>query len=184
MTLEALLDQYGYAVIFIGAILEGETVLLVAAVFVQQGLLDFKGMLLASALGAFVGDQFFFHLGRCKGAALLRRAPGWQTKLAKAVRMLEGRREVVVLCYRFIYGMRAVIPFLLGTGRCRVLMFAILSAVSAAVWAFLIGSGGYYFGEAFDAVLERGRDLQQRALFGIVLVVVAAVGIRWWRSRR
>lgn len=78
----------------------------------------------------------------------------------------------------------AVIPFLLGTGRCRVLMFAFLSAVSAAVWAFLIGSGGYYFGEAFEAVFEHGRDLQQRALFGILVIVVAAVGIRWWWRRR
>ena len=183
VTLEMLLGRFGYAAIFIGAVLEGETVLLLAAVFVQQGVLDFKGMLLASALGAFVGDQFFFHLGRCKGSGFFRRYPAWQRKLDKAGRILERRRGAVVLGYRFIYGMRAVIPFLLGAGRCRVSMFALLSAVSAMAWAFVICSGGYYFGEAFEAVFEHSRTLQQRALAGVLCIAVVAAGIRWWMKR-
>lgn len=116
-TLEMLLGRFGYTAIFIGAILEGETVLLLAAVFVQQGVLDFKGMLLASSLGAFVGDQLFFHLGRCKGTGLFRRYPAWQSKLDRAGRILERRRGTVVLGYRFIYGMRSVIPFNAATAR-------------------------------------------------------------------
>ena len=182
-TLEMLLGRFGYTAIFIGAILEGETVLLLAAVFVQQGVLDFKGMLLASSLGAFVGDQLFFHLGRCKGSGLFRRYPAWQGKLDRAGRILERRRGTVVLGYRFIYGMRSVIPFLLGAGRCRVSMFAVLSAVSAIAWALIIGSGGYYFGEVFEAVFEQSRMLQQCALGGILLIAVIAAAIRWWRKR-
>ena len=42
MTLETFVAQYGYPAVFIGAILEGETVLLIAAVLVQQGQLDLR----------------------------------------------------------------------------------------------------------------------------------------------
>jgi membrane protein DedA with SNARE-associated domain len=184
LTLETLLARYGYAAIFFGAILEGETVLLVAAAFVQQGLLDFEGVLLASTLGAFAGDQFFFHLGRCKGAELMGRYPAWQRKLDQALGILARRREIVVLFYRFIYGMRAVIPFLLGSGRCRVLAFTLLSALSAVVWAVLIGAGGYYCGAAFATMLQRGRGLQQGALLGLILLVSVVAALRWCWKRR
>jgi membrane protein DedA with SNARE-associated domain len=184
MTLEALLDQYGYAAVFIGAILEGETVLLIAAVFVQQGLFDFRGLLLASALGAFVGDQCFFHLGRLKGSRFLHHYPAWQRKMDQAARMLARRGKVVILFYRFIYGMRAVIPFLLGAGRCRVVLFTLLSTVSAAAWALLIGSGAYCFGEAFASMLAKSRAMQQGGILGLLLIVITAASLyRWWKRR-
>ena len=184
MTLEVLLSQYGYAAIFVGAILEGETVLLIGAVFVQQGLLDFRALLLASALGAFVGDQCFFHLGRLKGSRFLRRFPARQRKMDQAARMLARRGTVVILLYRFIYGMRAVIPFLLGAGRCRVVPFNLLIAVSAAAWTLLIGTGGYCFGEALASMLAKNRAIQQGGIIGLLLIVVTAASLyRWWKRR-
>ena len=181
--LETLVAHYGYAAIFVGAVIEGETVLLVAAVLVQQGLMDFKYMLLVSAMGAFTGDQFFFVLGRRKGADLFRRHPAWRRKMDKAERLLKRYRGVVTLFYRFIYGMRAVIPFLLGSGRCRVRDFALLSAISALAWAALIGTGGYFLGATFAQLIHQGRSLQMGGMLGIVLLVIIFVGIRW-RQRR
>jgi membrane protein DedA with SNARE-associated domain len=183
MTLESLIEQYGYAAIFIGAILEGETALLIAAVLVQQGLMDFRGMLLASTLGAFTGDQFFFHLGRCKGNEVFRNYPGWQNKIRRAAHLLDKRRRLVMLGYRFLYGLRAVIPFLLGSGSCRVPSFVILSAISAIIWAVVIGTGGYFFGEAFERWLAQGRFFQKGLLLGIILIATAALIVRWRQSR-
>lgn len=183
MILETLVAQYGYPAIFIGAIVEGETVLLIAAVLVQQGLLDFKYVLLASAAGAFVGDQFFFHLGRFKGSDCFRHKVAWQYKMKKAIHLLERRRGAVVLCYRFIYGMRAVIPFLLGAGRCRGRTFALLSAGSAIAWASVIATGGYYFGEIFDHLLRQGQTLQKGGLIGGVCLLSIASVWRWWKRR-
>lgn len=182
MTLETLVAQYGYPALFVGAILEGESVLLVAALLVQQGLMDPKGMVLASAMGAFVGDQFFFHLGRLKGPGLFRHKPTWQQKMNRAVAMLDRRRGVVVLFYRFIYGMRGIIPFLLGSGRCRVGTYCLLSFLSAIVWAALIGTGGYLLGEAFQRMLDRGRYLQVAFITFGALIMISAM--TWHRRRQ
>ena len=184
MTVESLISQYGYTAIFIGAVLEGETVLLIAAVLVQQGLLDFKGVLLASAAGAFAGDQFFFQLGRLKGACLFRHRAAWQRKLDRAGRWLNHRHGVVILFYRFIYGMRAVIPFLLGAGRCRVGTFTLLSSASAMAWATVIGTGGYFFGEIFQRLILEGQEIQKNALLGVALLASLVIGRRWWAHRR
>ena len=184
MTVETLIAQYGYAAIFIGAVLEGETVLLIAAVLVQQGLLDFKWVLLASAAGAFAGDQFFFQLGRLRGACLFRHRAAWQHKLDRAGRWLNHRHGIVILLYRFIYGMRAVIPFLLGAGRCRVGTFTLLSAASAMAWATVIGTGGYFFGELFQRLILEGQSIQKNALLGVALLASLVIGRRWRAHRR
>lgn len=184
MTVESLISQYGYTAIFIGAVLEGETVLLIAAVLVQQGLLDFKGVLLASAAGAFAGDQFFFQLGRLKGACLFRHRAAWQRKLDRAGRWLNHRHGIVILFYRFIYGMRAVIPFLLGAGRCRVGTFTLLSTASAMAWATVIGTGGYFFGEVFQRLILEGQAIQKNALLGLALLAILVIGRRWRAHRR
>jgi membrane protein DedA with SNARE-associated domain len=183
VTLETLVAQYGYPAIFIGALVEGETVLLIAAVLVQQGLMDLKYVLLASAAGAFVGDQFFFHLERFKGSDCFRHKVAWQRKMKQAIHLLERRRGAVVLCYRFIYGMRAVIPFLLGAGRCRGRTFALLSAGSAIVWALVIATGGYYFGELFERLIRQGQALQKGGLIGGACLVVVASVWRCWKRR-
>jgi len=184
MTVESFIAQYGYTAIFIGAVLEGETVLLIAAVLVQQGMLDFNGVLLVSAAGAFAGDQFFFQLGRRKGARLLGHRAAWQRKLDRAGRWLNHRQSMVILLYRFIYGMRAVIPFMLGSGPCRVRTFTLLSAVSAMVWATVIGIGGYFFGELFQRLILEGRSIQKDALLCVALLASLVIGIRWQAYRR
>lgn len=182
MTLESFVTQYGCTAVFIGTILEGETVVLIAAVLVQQGFMEFQGLLLTSAVGAFVGDQFFFHLGRCKGARFLKRYPSWQRKVDRAVDLLNRRRGMVMLFYRFIYGMRAVIPYLLGAGQGRVWQFTVLSALSAVLWAAVIGIGGYYFGAAFQKVLHQGKRIQQGVILGLVVGVILALVWRWWKN--
>ena len=184
MILETLVAQYGYPAIFIGAIVEGETVLLIAAVLVQQGLLDFKYVLLASAAGAFVGDQFFFHLGRFKGSDCFRHKVAWQRKLERAGRWLNHRHGIVIFLYRFIYGMRAVIPFLLGSGRCRVCTFTLLSAASAMVWATVIATGGYFFGAVFQRLILEGQSIQKDALLCVALLASLVIGMRWRAHRR
>ena len=184
MTLEAIVARFGYPALFVGAVLEGETALLIGAALAQQGLLDVKAMLLASALGAFAGDQFFFYLGRIKGAAFIGRLPTWKRKIHKAVSRLERHRVLVILAYRFIYGMRAVIPFLLGAGMMRAVTFTVLSAASAVAWAVAIGSAGYGLGEAAQRFMVQGRVIQQRVLLGAAVLVVLVLAICWWRRRR
>ena len=50
-----------YIAIFVAAAVEGEIVFVVASAAVAAGRLDAAGVLVAGALGASAGDQFFFH---------------------------------------------------------------------------------------------------------------------------
>jgi membrane protein DedA with SNARE-associated domain len=183
MTAADFIAQFGWVAVFIGALLEGETVVLIAAVLVQQGFLDFESVLLAAAVGAFAGDQFFFHLGRYNGRRLFTKYPSWQRRLDRAATLLARRRRLVILLYRFIYGMRAVIPFMLGSGNCEVWSFTALSAFSAMLWAAVMGTGGYWFGDVFQRLLRQSQHIQRAIICGGILLLMVVVGFRWWRRR-
>ena len=62
--LESLIDTYGYIAIFIGTLLEGETVLVLGGFAAFRGYLSLPYVILTAFIGSMLGDQFFFYLGR------------------------------------------------------------------------------------------------------------------------
>src|SRR5436190_23634899 len=53
-----------YLGVFVAAAVEGETIFVIASVAVATGSLSYWGVLVAGALGASTGDQFFFYAFR------------------------------------------------------------------------------------------------------------------------
>jgi len=65
-TIRGLIDHYGYLAVFVGTILEGDTVLMLAGFAAHRGYLSLPLVLGAAALGGFLGDQFWYWLGRTR----------------------------------------------------------------------------------------------------------------------
>ena len=63
MTIEYLIQTYGYVAILVGTFLEGETVLVLGGLAAHQGYLQLPGVMLAAFAGTLIGDQLFFFLG-------------------------------------------------------------------------------------------------------------------------
>ena len=144
--MESFIQTYGYWAILIGTFLEGETILILAGLAAHRGYLDLNGVILASFVGSLCGDQFFFYLGRRHSEFLLRRRPTWQSKLQRADRLIDRFKTPLILSFRFLYGLRTVMPFAIGLSSVPVLRFVLLNAVGAAVWAAAVGGSGYLFG--------------------------------------
>jgi membrane protein DedA with SNARE-associated domain len=75
-----LFAHYGYAVIFVGVLLEnaglpvpGETVLLAGSALAHSGGLDLRGVIAAAVTGAILGDNLGFVIGRRGGRRLAER---------------------------------------------------------------------------------------------------------------
>ena len=134
MTGDSALAVYGYGALFFGTLIEGEIFLLGAAVLAVMGYLDWPQVIASAFAGAYLGDQVFFHLGRLGRALPLKPAPVWQRRLKRAKRLLEGHRLKILIGYRFLYGLRAAIPFAIGASGFRVPSFMILSGIGALAW--------------------------------------------------
>src|SRR5262245_1845677 len=81
MDLASLLQGYGYSVVVVGTVLEGETILALAGLAAHRGYLALPWVIAAAAAGGFLGDQIYFFVGRFYGPRVLARFP----KLAPGV---------------------------------------------------------------------------------------------------
>jgi membrane protein DedA with SNARE-associated domain len=55
--------------------------------------------------------------------------------VAKAERLLNRFRTLLILIFRFLYGLRAVTPFVIGMSTVPTRTFVLLNAIGALVWA-------------------------------------------------
>jgi membrane protein DedA with SNARE-associated domain len=178
MSLEELVAQYGYVAIVIGTFLEGETILVLGGFAAHRGFLELPWVMICAFLGSFAGDQTFFYIGRHNGAKLLNKRPHWKAKSEKVLAMLEKHQTLLILGFRFLYGIRSVTPFLLGAANVPRTKFFILNLIGAAIWAVAVGSLGYSFGVAIEAVLGDIKRYELGFFAGL-----AIVGLGFWLFR-
>lgn len=184
MDIPGLIDTYGYLAVFIGAFLEGETILALAGLAAHRGYLDFWLVVMTAMIAGFLGDQFYFFLGRYKGAAILARFPNWQERAHKFDAMLARWHAPLIIGIRFMYGFRIAGPIMLGMGRVSASKFVIYNFIGAAIWAPLIAGLGYLFGSALESVLSDVKRYEMWAALAVVVIGLSAFAVHYFRARR
>jgi len=178
MDLVSLLRSYGYVAVFLGTALEGETILILAGFAAHRGYLELPWVILFASLGSFAGDQTFFLIGRRKGRPLLEKHPFWRARIERAEELLHRYQMPVILGFRFLYGLRNVIPFAIGLSQISFGKFFFLNAAGALLWATVVGTGGYLFGSALEIFLG---DLERHELK--IALSICLLGIMMWLIR-
>ena len=175
MSLEPALAAYGYPILYLGTILEGESFVVLSAVLCQTGHLATVWVVVTAFLGAISGDLLCYFGGRYGGSNWIRRRPFWQRRAARATRLLERHQNHVVFSYRFFYGLRAVIPFLIGMTNYNFARFLLLSSAGALVWSVTITMAGLVCGKFLLLFIS---DLQRYLLWFVG--VLGILGIVFW----
>ncbi|HRT63004.1 MAG TPA: DedA family protein [Syntrophales bacterium] len=171
MSLEELITTYGYAAIAIGTFLEGETILVLGGLAAYRGYLKLPWVLACAFLGTLLGDQFYFYIGRAKGQRILEKHRNWQSKSEKVFLLLTKHQVLLILGFRFLYGLRTVTPIVLGASRIAPVRFLILNILGAITWTIAIGVMGYLFGHTLEIIIG---DVKRYELW--LFIGLAAVG--------
>ena len=179
-----LIEHYGYVATFAGTLAEGESLLILSGLAAHRGYLSLPVVVLVGAAGGALGDLGFFLLGRHYGDGLSARFPRFAPAAERIRGMIERHPSATILAVRFMYGVRAAGPAIIGTTRIGVVHFALLNALGALVWSACWAAAGYLAGRAAERLLG---DLAhvERELFvvALVLVVAGACAMRVWRGR-
>ena len=112
--LQQFLQEFGYFALFLGTFFEGETILVLAGFLAFRGYMDLKLVMIVAFLGSYAGDQLWYFLGRKHGRKLLARKPRWQLMGDKALEHIRRHPDIWVLSFRFVYGLRTVMPVAIG----------------------------------------------------------------------
>src|ERR1700730_678195 len=155
-----LIADYGYAAVGVvvglesmGIPLPGETMLVLGAIYAgTHSDLHIAGVIGAAALGAILGDNVGYWLGREFGYPLLLRYGRYvgltetRIKLGQYLFLRHGGKGVFF--GRFIAVLRVLAAFLAGVNRMEWKSFLIANAAGGVLWSLVYGVGAYLFGSA------------------------------------
>ena len=176
-----LLTNYGYLAIFIGCLLEGETILILGGMAAHQHVLDLLPVIGYASLAGMLGDQALFWTGRYFGARLLPRLHKQQASIERVTQLINQHPTVSIFSVRFLYGMRLVGPMVIGACKVSPLKFACINLFGAVVWATLFASAGYWAGEFLESLLG---DLKPYRLPIVVCVIALVAMVALYRHFR
>lgn len=182
--LETLLANYGYPILIIGTFFEGETIMVLGGIAAHMGYLSLDWVIACGFCGTVCGDQLYAFLGRRHGKAMLQRYPSWQARANRVLNILERHQYLLIIGFRFLYGLRTITPFAIGTSNVPYLRFTILNMIGASIWAIAIGLAGFYFGRAVETILGNIKHYEIELILGIIAIAVFFWLIRFYKQRR
>ncbi len=178
-TILALIVQYGYPLLFLGVVVEGEIFPLAAGFAASLGLLEMWLVILITFVGAVIGDIIWFWVARKWGRACLLRWGRvlWITR--KRLSWLEehfaenGKKTLFVTKFIYSFGHASII--VAGIAQMSWREFLKVDVPVSLLWAILFSLLGYVFGASFSVLQHALRDVTLAA--GIVVAVIVGLNI-------
>ena len=177
-------------VIFVIALLDsilpivpGETLVIIGGVAAGQGTQALWLVIAAGAVGAFLGDNLAYLLGR----RFSDRVNAWadqsvtrRARLDAADRQIKIRGGMLLITARFIPGGRTILTVSSGLTGQPWRWFALWVATATTIWASYAALLGFFFGQTF----EDNHTLAFWLAFAAALTITALIEVvRWLRHR-
>jgi len=181
-----LLHTYGYWLMAFGALIEGETFLLVGGIAASQNILHLPGLILLAVIGSTFHDHMFYALGYFGGRPVLHKFKFLEEKSEKVLKLVDKYGIGLILILRFLYGLRTVIPVMIGISNISYFKFLIFDVIGGIIWSSFFILGGYYFGKAMEVFYHRMEYYEDWIWSFLVLTVIfiIAIGMIWFWFRK
>jgi membrane-associated protein len=201
--LRDLYDQYGYLIVFLGAlgentavlglVMPGGTLALLGAFYARQGTLNLAWVIFFAWIGTVLGYHADYLLGRFALAKIMARwgnSPlGLRLRLAGRLRLTHrmiaryGGRAILVS--HVVGHIRSFVALSAGATHMPYRRFLTFEMLAALVWNIGFSVLGYLAGAQYDTVMP----IIERAGWVIAAVVITVllvwkVGLPWLRKRR
>lgn len=166
--------------LFVGFVLPGETIALLAGAAAKLGHVSLAGVLVVVVVAAIVGDTVGYEMGRHLGPralelGVLRKR---RRRLDDAQDLLARRGGSAVFLGRWVAFFRAVMPALAGVARMPYPRFLAFNATGGLAWGVTVVLLGYAAGASYARVEQSlGRDA------AVVVLAIVVVAVVVWRVR-
>lgn len=172
-TLSQLIAEYGYFAVAAGCFFEGEAAILLGMLAANNGILTEHYVWLSATLGTVLGDNIWFHVGHKMGRPALAKRPSWHARATQIEALLERYGPIVMIGFRFLYAMRSLTPFILGSLGISPWRFLFYDIIGTLIWSTTVTIVAYYLADAIGQAMGHIQNVEQALL---AVVVVAALG--------
>ncbi len=174
-------QQWGYFAVFLGSIIEGESIILSASALAYFGHLNIYKVVVITFFGTLFSDQITFFLGYFWGPKFFKRFPTTRQKADRAFILLEKYDVWFILSFRFIYGIRTISPIVIGAShKVPITRYVKLNLIAAFIWTILSCSAGYFLAPVLAEAISYFRHNIVLPLF----ILIIAIGIFYFGYKR
>ncbi|MBI2628012.1 MAG: VTT domain-containing protein [Candidatus Niyogibacteria bacterium] len=165
----------GYALVFIGMIIEGDIILFTSSFLAHQGFFNIGDLMFFALAGVLIGDLLWYLLGclmdnHINNNSNLSFVARWIARIAKPLDAhLLNRSYRTIFISKFAFGFHHALLTRLGMLRFSWKKFIKIDFISAVPWMIIVGGLGYFSGAAFFASKHYLRLAETGLLITLVL---------------
>ncbi|HVB48750.1 MAG TPA: DedA family protein [Burkholderiales bacterium] len=186
------LHHYGYLAVFLLVMLEdfglptpGETTLIAASLIAARGGLHIEWVIACAWLGAMIGDNIGFAIGRYGGMRLLVRYGSYvginAERLSFVQRFFDRWGGAMVMLARFVELARQINGIVAGSAGMTRRHFLLYNTLGAALWVGVWSLGTFFFGDRILAYLP---NIARASFLLLVVALALLIALGWRLSRR
>ncbi len=189
--------SYGYLLLFLGVFLEnsaglglivpGETILILGSFFAARGSLNIVTVIVIAFVGAVLGDNLGYYIGRRGGRRLLLKYGKYvfvnRHRLAHVDRYFKKHGGKTIFIARFTSFLRALAAIVAGSAKMPYKQFFFYDITGALLWSIVISLLGYFLGGNWD-LIDKIIKRMGYAAFALIIIVIVAVYVFRWREGR
>ena len=172
--MEQFIQDWGYIALFLYSFGGGFVGLIFAGVLSYAGDLNIYISILVAGVSNFLGDQFLFFLARKNKNYAKDMMKKYGRKIALAHLMMRRYGSFVVFIQKYIYGVKTLIPLVMGVSEYNPYKFAILNIIASFLWACVIGYLSFVAGEFLMSIVDKFQYLGLIIVFVIIFMLISS----------
>jgi len=188
-TITPFLYQHRYIFAFLGAVLEGTNIMLLAGFLYRLGVFKFWNVFLILFGGYILNGYFFYLLGRWGGRSFLEK---WghhffltKERLKKLERYFKKHTVKTLLITRITYGLGAYVFVIAGIFKTKARKFFWCNLFASFVWVSVTFTIGYIFGASYEALSSLIKVVAAWVAVALFILAIAIpIALVFWMRRR
>jgi len=104
------------------------------------------GLSVAVATAAnFAGDTLLFYMAQSNKSEVMKYMRRHRRKIAYTSLLMRRYGSLVVFIQKYIYGVKTLVPVMMGLSRYDLRRFVLLNIFASVAWGLIVGFGSYFF---------------------------------------
>ena len=148
--METVIDSlatYGYLILGYYSFGGGMLGLIGAGVLSSMGKMDITTSIVIATVANAIGDNLLFYLARTNKESIQKYLTKHKRKIAWTNLLMRRYGWMAVFMQKYIYGVKTLVPIVMGLTKYDMKKFTILNIPASIVWGLVVGLVSYYFSD-------------------------------------